>query len=217
MKLTAIGGEPRTIEEWLTTFQLLTVVLDPYTHESAWILETARRFLANFSGADCRVAWTVTADEADAKRFLGPLAEEFLTFTDPDRELAKALELDQLPALVYIRQDLAVVGQAEGWSPPEWEHIGALVGKVNSWSYPSSPAPATPARSPAPPPRADQQHPAVPLRTTPPSGERQGIERPVELLRGQLARRRHQIADRRAGLLALLDELRPSARSRGTG
>ena len=27
VKLTAIGGEPRTIEEWLTTFQLLTVVL----------------------------------------------------------------------------------------------------------------------------------------------------------------------------------------------
>lgn len=144
VKLTALGGESRTIEEWLTTFQLLTVVLDPYTHESAWILETAARVLAEFQGADCRVAWTVTADEKDTRTFLGPWADDFLTFTDPDRELAKALELQRLPALVYVRQDLAVVGQAEGWEPEEWEHIGALVGKVNSWSYPKLPKPGDP-------------------------------------------------------------------------
>ena len=144
VNLTALGGETRTIEEWLTTFQLLTVVLDPYTHESAWILETAGRFLANFSGADCRVAWTVTADERDAKTFLGPWAQRFLTFADPDRALVEAADLKHLPALLYIRQDLAIVGQAEGWSPPEWEHIGALVGKVNSWSHPQLPKPGDP-------------------------------------------------------------------------
>jgi hypothetical protein len=144
VKLAAVGGEARSIEEWLTMFQLLTVVVDPYTHESAWILKTARRFLANFSGADCRVAWTVTADEQDAKRFLGPLADEFLTFADPDRSLVKGLGLSELPALVYIRQDLAVVGQAEGWNPPEWERIGALVAKVNSWSYPNLPVAGDP-------------------------------------------------------------------------
>jgi hypothetical protein len=144
VKLAAVGGEARPIEEWLTTFQLLTVVVDPYTHESAWILQTARRVLANFRGADCRVAWTVTADDRDAKRFLGPLAEEFLTFADPDRALVKGLGLERLPALVYIRQDLAVVGQAEGWDPEAWEHVGALVGKVNSWSHPKLPAPGDP-------------------------------------------------------------------------
>jgi len=144
VKLTAVGGRTATIAEWTTTFQLLTVVIDPYTHESAWLLETAGRVLANFRGADCRVAWTVTADEADAKRFLGPWAEEFLTFADPDRELAKALELEQLPALAYIRQDLAIVGTAQGWNPPEWEHLGQLVGKVNSWSHPGLPAAGDP-------------------------------------------------------------------------
>ena len=144
VKLTALGGEARTIEEWLTTFQLLTVVLDPYTHESAWILETARRVLANFRDADCRVAWTVTADEADTRTFLGPWALEFLTFVDPDRELVKALSIERLPALVYVRQDLAVIGQAEGWEPEEWEHIAALAGKVNSWSYPKLPKPGDP-------------------------------------------------------------------------
>ena len=156
MQLAAIGGEARPLDEWLTTFQLLTVVLDPYTHESAWILKTARRFLAHFRGADCRVAWTVTADERDAKRFLGPLAEETLTFTDPDRTLVKGLGLERLPALVYIRQDLVVVGQSEGWNPSEWEDIGALVGKVNSssaspsWIAVSSPVAATRSRSPTP-------------------------------------------------------------------
>lgn len=144
VKLTALGGEARTIEEWLTTFQLLTVVLDPFTHESAWILETAGRVLANFRDADCRVAWTVTADEADARTFLGPWAVEFLTFVDPDRELAEALSIERLPALVYVRQDLAVIGQAEGWDPEEWEHIAALAGKVNSWTYPKLPKPGDP-------------------------------------------------------------------------
>lgn len=144
VKLTAIGGESRTLDEWTTTFQLVTVILDPYTAQSAWILETARRFLAEFRGADCRVAWTVTADEADAKTFLGPLATETLTFTDPDRALAKALGLQRLPALVHIRQDLAVVGQAEGWDPAEWERIGQLLAKMMSWSYPQLPGPGDP-------------------------------------------------------------------------
>src|SRR5690606_8358338 len=114
MTLTAIGGEPRTVAEWLTTFQLLTVVLDPYTNESAWLLPTAARVLHEFKGADCRVSWTVTADEQDAKRFLGPLADEFLTFVDPDRKFVEELGLERTPALVYVRQDLAVIGKAEG-------------------------------------------------------------------------------------------------------
>jgi hypothetical protein len=142
--LTAIGGESRPISEWVTTFQLLTVVLDPYTKESAWLLKTAARVLANFQGADVRTAWVVTADEHDATRFLGPLADEYLTFADPKREFGTALELEHLPALVYIRQDLAVVGTAQGWEPEEWETLGRLVGKVNSWSYPKLPTAGDP-------------------------------------------------------------------------
>lgn len=144
VELTAVGGRSASLAEWTTTFQLLTVVLDPYTHESAWLLPTATRVLANFRGADVRAAWTVTADERDAKRFLGPWADEFLTFADPDRKLVGALGLERLPALVYIRQDLAVVGQVEGWDPEEWEQLCRLVGKVNSWSHPSLPGPKDP-------------------------------------------------------------------------
>lgn len=142
--LTALGGESRPISEWTTTFQLLTVVLDPYTSESAWLLETAGRFLHVFRGADVRTAWVVTADERDAKRFLGPWADEFLTYADPKREFVEALGLERLPALVYVRQDLAVVGTAEGWEPEEWEQIGRLVGKVNSWSSPKLPGAGDP-------------------------------------------------------------------------
>lgn len=139
VSLTALGGESRTIEEWLTTFQLLTVVLDPYTNESAWLLPTAGRILEHFQGADCRVAFTVTADERDTRRYLGPWADRFLVFVDPKRTFVEAAEVERLPALVYVRQDLAIVGKAEGWDPPEWEHVGALVGKVNSWSHPQLP------------------------------------------------------------------------------
>jgi hypothetical protein len=153
LKLTAMGGESRTIDEWTTTFQLLTVVLDPYTQESAWLLKTAGRILQHFRGADCRVAWTVLADEKDAKRFLGPWAEEIMVFTDPDRQLPAALELERTPALAYIRQDLAVIGVAEGWNPLEWEQLGALVGKVNSWSHPQLPANGDPGPFPGAPAR----------------------------------------------------------------
>lgn len=151
VKLTALGGEVRTIEEWLTTFQLLTVVLDPYTQESAWILDTAARVLAAFRESDCRAAFTVTATEADTRKFLGPWADDVLTFADPDRKLVAALELERLPALVYVRQDLAVVGQAEGWDPGAWEHVGALVAKVNSWSHPQLPKPGDPGPFPGSP------------------------------------------------------------------
>ena len=144
VKLSAIGGEARTLQEWLTTFQLFTVVIDPYTHESAWLLRTAGRILSHFSEADCRVAWVVTADEDDAAKFLGPWADQILTFTDPDREFVKALELERLPALVYLRQDLAIMGKTEGWNSAEWEQVCALAAQVNSWSSPRFPSPGDP-------------------------------------------------------------------------
>ena len=144
VKLTALGGEARTLEEWLTNFQLVVVVLDPYTHESAWLLETAGRILNNFQDADCRAGWVVTADERDARRFLGPWAESLLTFTDPARGLVAALELGELPALVHIRQDLTVLGVAEGWDPPQWRAIAENLARAMSWSHPNVPEPGDP-------------------------------------------------------------------------
>ncbi|MEY2959306.1 MAG: hypothetical protein RLZZ01_1874, partial [Actinomycetota bacterium] len=45
LPLQPLGGEARQLDEWLTTFHLASVVLDPYTNESSWILKTAVRIL----------------------------------------------------------------------------------------------------------------------------------------------------------------------------
>src|SRR5829696_8768014 len=103
--LAPLGSEPRPLEDWLTTFHLASVVLDPYTNESSWILPTATRILEGLRGSDARVNFLVTADERDTRTFLGPLVEQFLVFTDPDRIAVKALGLNELPAFVFIRVD----------------------------------------------------------------------------------------------------------------
>ncbi len=59
--------------EWLTTFHLASVVLDPYTNESSWVLKSAVRILEEFRGSHARVNFIVTADDDDARAFLGPL------------------------------------------------------------------------------------------------------------------------------------------------
>ena len=48
MRLTPINGETKTIADWLTTFQLAAVVLDPFTNDSAWIIDTAGRSLRTY-------------------------------------------------------------------------------------------------------------------------------------------------------------------------
>ncbi len=81
--LSPLGGRARPLVEWLTTFHLATVALDPYTNESSWILDTAARILRDFSGAAVRVNFLITCGPDEARQFLGPLAEEFLVFCDP--------------------------------------------------------------------------------------------------------------------------------------
>lgn len=151
VSLDPLQGEPRTLEEWLITFRLAAVVLDPFTHESAWILETAGRILRAFTGADCRVAWIVTGTDEQARLFLGPWADELLTFSDPDRAAVTALGLDALPAFVHLRQDLALVGKAEGWAPEEWEEVAEGLATATSWHAPLIPQPRDPGPYPGTP------------------------------------------------------------------
>lgn len=143
-ELTPVDGEARPLAEWLTTFRLVTVVIDPFTWESAWILDTAGRVLRNFAEADCRVSWLVTGDAAQARQFLGPWADEILTYVDPDRAVVKALGLEHLPALVHIAQDGNVIGAAEGWDAHEWSAIAHDLGRLLSWSTPVLPAAGDP-------------------------------------------------------------------------
>ena len=141
-----INGKPRTVKELLLMFHLVFVALDPFTYESAWILPTAARILTVFDQADCRVAWLVAgATPEECRLFLGPWAEQILTFHDPDREAVKAFGLERLPALVHLGIDGTVVGAAEGWNPAEWRAVSDRLAKVMSWRAPAIPAPKDPA------------------------------------------------------------------------
>ena len=142
--LSPINGEPRTLAEWLTTFQLAAVVLDPFTNESSWILDTAGRVLLHFREADCRVAFIVTGTADEARQFLGPWADKVLTFADPDRASVRGLGLNELPAFVHIRGDRTVAAAAEGWDPEEWRKVAASLAENNSWSTPLIPADGDP-------------------------------------------------------------------------
>jgi len=140
LTLAPINGEARSIADWVTTFQLAVVVVDPFTNESSWILDTAGRVLLHFREADCRVAFIVTGTADEARQFLGPWADKVLTFADPDRATVKALGLNELPAFVQVRGDLHVAAAAEGWDPEQWSHVAASLAKNMSWSTPLIPA-----------------------------------------------------------------------------
>ena len=144
LELVPLGGQARPLPAWLTTFHLVTAVLDPYTAESAWLLPTVARIFRVYSDADCRVAITVTCSADEAEQFLGPYAKEFLTFVDPDRTMVKALGFEVLPGLIHIRQDLTVAGFAEGWYPDDWRAVTDYLSKAMSWSEPLVPAPSDP-------------------------------------------------------------------------
>ncbi len=144
LELHPIGGETRTLEEQTALFHLVLVAIDPYTNESAWLLETAGRILENFIGADCRVAWLVTAPEEDAETFLGPWAERILTFCDPDRIAVKGLGIERIPAIVHVGNDLSEIGHADGWDPPAWKHITDNLARMMSWSRATYPKPGDP-------------------------------------------------------------------------
>lgn len=142
--LTRLGGESRPLHEWTTTFHLALVVLDPFTYESAWILNTAGRILRTFGEADCRTAFVVTADQDEAKGFLGPWADEFLAFVDPERETVKALGLETLPAFVHINQANMIDASAEGWDPDAWRDVAINLADMMSWHRPEIPATGDP-------------------------------------------------------------------------
>jgi len=144
LELSPLGGDARPLREWLTTFHLATVALDPYTNESSWILETAARILRGFRGAAVRVNFLITCESDEAREFLGPLAEEFLVFCDPDRKAVKALGLTTLPAFVFVRIDGTVQASAEGWNPMEWRTVAHAIAEATSWLPPDIPGPKDP-------------------------------------------------------------------------
>lgn len=153
VQLSSLRGSSRSIAEWTTTFHLAIVALDPFTNESSWILETALRVLRRYAEADCRCALLVTATPDEARQFLGPLVDEFLVFTDPDRTAVAALGLEALPAFVHVNQAHQVEAAAEGWDAAEWREVAENLSDRMDWTVPvipdvgdPSPFRGTPAR-----------------------------------------------------------------------
>jgi hypothetical protein len=151
LSLAPLKGEPRTLAEWVTTFHLAIVVVDPFTYESAWLLEEAGRILLTYSAADVRVGWVVTGTPEQAKEFLGPWAEQLLTFTDPDRAVVTALGLTQLPAFVHIDMACKAAAVAQGWDVEQWRAALGELSRTLSWTHPAVPGPAAPGPFPGSP------------------------------------------------------------------
>ena len=143
-QLQPLNGDARALGEWLTTFHLASIVLDPYTNESAWILPTAVRILRQFSDASVRTNIVITATPDEARIFLGPYADEFLVFCDPLRTFVKQLGLNEIPAFVYVRIDGSVPVSAQGWNAQAWRNVADHIATAVSWSKPLIPAPGDP-------------------------------------------------------------------------
>ena len=134
----------RALGEWLTTFHLAAVILDPYTNESSWILNTAVRILRSFGDSATRTSLIVTATAEETRSFLGPLAKEFLVFTDPERAAVKAFELTTLPAFAFIRSDGTMPAVAQGWNALEWRSVAQTIAETTAWTAPLIPATGDP-------------------------------------------------------------------------
>ena len=151
LSLEPLNGPPRTVEQWLTVFHLVFVALDPFTYESAWLLPTANRILLTFQEADCRIAWLVAGTPEECRQFLGPLSQEILTFSDPDRTAIKAFGLERLPAVVHVGTDGSVIGAAEGWDPPAWRSVVNNLAGMMAWKAPTIPVAGDPGPYPGSP------------------------------------------------------------------
>jgi len=144
LTLKALDGEGRTLREWLVTFHLAFVALDPFTSQGAWILPVGTRVLTQFAQADVRTALVVTATADECRTFLGPWVDRLLVFPDPDRTIVNSFELPRLPALVHVAMDGSVAGLATGWNPREWQQVLNHLAEVTAWTPPTLPAAGDP-------------------------------------------------------------------------
>jgi hypothetical protein len=147
LKLATSRGVTRTLDDWTTMFHLCLVVLPSRPEAVAWI-PVARRIFATFGDTDARCAFVVTGNEEIARRVLGEVEDQVMTFVDPDLELVRSLGLERLPAFLHLRQDTALVASAEGWHPREWQRVADQVGQAMAWTVPEVAAPGDPAPTP---------------------------------------------------------------------
>jgi hypothetical protein len=142
---TPLTGKGFALSAWVVQYHLLLAVLDPYTNESTWVLKTAARVLETFDQADCRVGFVLAGASADdAREYLGPYADQFLVFPDPDRSIVKGFSFDRLPALVHVSNDGTIVNAVEDWDPDAWQAVTDELARIMHWTGPVLPGPKDP-------------------------------------------------------------------------
>ena len=135
LALATSAGVTRTVDDWSTMFRLCLLVLPGRSEAAAWI-PVGRRIFATLGDADCKCAFVVAGSDEIARRLLGPVERDVMTFVDPDLALVSSLGLERLPALVFLRQDTSLVAAAEGWDPTEWQRVVRQVAKAMAWTVP---------------------------------------------------------------------------------
>lgn len=143
--LTPLNGKSRPFSDWLTTFPMVVAAIDPYTHESAWLLDTIHRIFHHYRDAGVRVVFLATGPVDGVAKFLGPYAKDFLAFADPDYVAVKALGISTLPAVALVRQDGSIADVAEGWDPAAWARVAKSISEITDWTPIAIPGPADPA------------------------------------------------------------------------
>jgi hypothetical protein len=135
LALANIKGTTRSLDDWATVFNLAIVLLPPRPESSAFnpVIE---RIFATLGDADVRATIWIAGPPSMARKILGPLADQYLVWCDPDHALAKGLGLERLPAFVHLRQDTTLVAAAQGWSTSEWQRIADGIASHVHWSSP---------------------------------------------------------------------------------
>lgn len=145
IELADLSGYTAPLGARLSMFNMLSVVIDPYTHQSGWIIPTAARLFAHYQEADIRCGFIVASDAEGARSYLASYADNHQVLLDPDRALIASMELQSLPALVHIRQDASLAASAEGWDPTDWQVVLDGVEAAMKWrSKPQLPTSSDP-------------------------------------------------------------------------
>ncbi len=142
--LYPLSGKSRTIGQLLTTFHLLFVALDPFTIESAWILQTAARILQTFEQADCRTAWLVTATADECRLFLGPLGQRDTDLRRPRPSGGEGVRPRTAARHCPLGMHGKVYDAAEGWHPLRVARRDRGPGQACQWLAPAIPGPRDP-------------------------------------------------------------------------
>ena len=141
--VTTIKGRTRSLDDWLTSFELCLVALPSWLEAAAYV-PLGERALRIFQEADCKAAFLVVGNERQARRILGDVVDQYVVFLDPDRTVVTALGLNRLPAFLHVRADATVAASAEGWDPAAWNRVADSLAKTMRWSRPVYPLPGDP-------------------------------------------------------------------------